>query len=815
MPRGPSIHRVHKVLKRLKGRQNPHLDQLRTRVRKSPTSPGIYRWLDAKGNVLYVGKAKHLRKRLSWYVTPRPGAFVGPWRDSFLQQIADFDVTITNTELEALILETNLIKEMKPKYNVLMKDDKNYLYVKVTVQDQFPRIEAARKVEEDGAKYFGPTTSGYEVRQMLRLLRRLYPFRTCKMGIEVANPLPLSSEGHSPKHTKIPLEVTCTHKDRPTPCLDFHIEQCSAPCIGTKTPEEYFKESIEDVLVFLKGDREPARQLLKERMMQAAADRKFELAAEYRNHLQDLEKMQERQIISDPSGENSDIVGVAVLSMRAHVVVLQRRNGKIVGETHFALAGQAEDPVDVLEQFLPQYYDDGEIPDAILLPAAIPSRATIAQWLSHKKGKKAKILIPERGKKSQLLQMAEKNALEKAKLHEIKWESEERNTEEALQTLQTLLHLPELPSRIEGYDISHLGGTETVGSMVVMKDGKAQNDHYRSFTIRSMQRGTVDDYAALKEVLKRRLRYLVEDFEAEEKAWKENGIEVGKARKADQEEIEKIHAAYQEAMSSKNIQYRDYMVARCENEIVGFGRLYKHTEKLIEMKSIWIAEPFRGQKLGQFIARKILRTVKKGKVYVTADPSLEAYYGELGFRYVLKAPPLLQQSIEEAIRAHHDPENLRTMVLVYNASQQKEDPSLTARPDLLVIDGGKGQLSAVMDVIRGYQLEIPVIGLAKREEEVFLPDQGQPVAFDEESPAKFLLMRLRDEAHRFANRHREKRGKSHAIRSKLDDIPGIGPETRSALLRKFTTISAIRSASDTELLEIVTENQLQALRLRL
>jgi excinuclease ABC subunit C len=827
---GQSIHRVHKVLKHLKGRVSPQLETLRKRIRASSEGPGIYRWLDKNGKVMYVGKAKNLKKRLAWYVNPRPGAFVGPWRQSFLEQIHDFDVTVTNTELEALILETNLIKELRPKYNVLMKDDKNYLYYRITLQDTYPRVDTVRKVVNDGSKYFGPTLSGYEVHRTLQLLRRLYPFRTCKMGIEVAHPLPLGdSEAVSDKRlgasnneeanrvplianhsSTIPLDVICTHKDRMTPCLDYHIEQCSAPCIGLKSPEEYFKESIEGVLTFLKGDREPARKLLLERMAIAAKEKKFEQAAKFRDLLGSMDAMQEKQVISDPSGENSDIVGVAVLSGRAHTIVLQCRNGKLIGESHFELAGQAEDIAEVLEQFLPQFYDDGiDLPDALVIPVDFPGRKTLSQWLEVKRGKKVKVTIPERGKKSQLLQLAEKNAMEKARQLEVRWESEKANTQAALEGLQKHLELPSLPHRIEGYDISHLGGTETVGSMVVMCDGKAANDHYRSFIIRSVAAGDIDDYRSLQEVLRRRLRYIQENVSAEEKKWKEEGVSFGKIRKKEHEVITEIMKKYPEELWERPIADCDFFVARMREEVIGFTYKHTYSEKMQEICGVWAAEAYKGTRLSLFLLRKILRTIKKGKAYIVVKAIHESAYSEAGFRYVIQPPPQLQERLETILKEKPEEEYIAMM---FEAFQNKMDPSLSSRPDLLVIDGGKGQLSSVVDVLKEYDLKIPVIGLAKREEEVFVPIKKTPVVFPKDSQSKFLLMRLRDEAHRFANRLREVKGKKKAVHSILDEVPGIGEETKKKLMNAFGTISSIKAASDAELLEILSETQLEAMR---
>ncbi len=726
---------------------NPRLEQLRKRVASSPTDPGIYRWLDAEGKVLYVGKAKNLRKRLSSYVAPAKKAS-GPWQTSFLEQIADLDVTVTSSELEALMLETNLIKQLRPKYNVLMKDDKNYLFVRITVQDPFPRVETVRKLLRDGAKYFGPYLSSEELRQTLDLLNETLRYRACSHSIDVMN------RGSD--------EAIAALK----PCLEFQIGKCNGLCAGALTAAEYCLR-IEHVMDFLKGNRDEAKTMLKDQMQVAAAARKFELAAKLRNYLQLLEKKPEQQLVSDTTGENSDILGVAVLSNRAHVVILHQRNGRLLGESHFSLSGQADSVSSVLEQFLPQYYDDGrEIPDSVLIPEAPSDGGKIIEHLLRERRQRAvKVIAPERGRKSRLLQLAERNAREKAKQMELKWEAEERNTASALEGLQEILKLPALPKRIEGYDISHLGGTETVGSMVVAKNGKAASDQYRSFTIRTMKAGEIDDYKAIKEVLTRRLRRLTEDVKAEEKMLNAEGVTVGKALKKEQAAIEKIHAENTDQMEANDIRYRDYLVARHESEIIGFGRLFMHPKNLMELKSVWVAEPYRGQKLGQFIAQKLLRSVKKGKVYVTIDERLEEYYANLGFRYVLEGPQILEERLNRYAQSG-DP---RGIVMLWEAHQNKPDPSLTAHPDLIVIDGGKGQLSTAVDVLKSFNLHpsIPIIGLAKREEEIFIPGSPDPIPFPNESPAKFLLMRLRDEAHRFSNRHRETRHKN-AIKKQVE-----------------------------------------------
>ncbi|HVW66290.1 MAG TPA: GNAT family N-acetyltransferase [Candidatus Peribacteraceae bacterium] len=794
-------------------------DNLRKRISRAPTDPGVYRWKDKSGEIIYVGKAKNLRNRLRSYVLENAAKGQGPWKQSMYEQIVDFDVTITNTELEALILETNLIKEIRPKYNVLMKDDKNYVYVRITVNDPYPAVDVVRKMEfasdnlrsgpserpagragkTGGVRYFGPFLSRYETEKTLDMLHDFVGFRACRDSIDAMNRWMKDQEAPHP-----------TESGKLRPCLDFQIHQCNGLCAGDLSVEEY-RRRIDQVIEFFKGDYDPVINAGKERMMQLAADKKFERAGEIRDTLQMIEHMKERQLISDTSGDDTDVVGVAVLSGKAHVEILQKRLGKLTGEHHLSLMGKAESVADVLEQFLPQYYEGvADIPETVLVSEDFSDRETLETFLTDQHGKKVRVIVPERGKKSKLLELAEKNAQQKAMQAEASWEAEERNIQNALDELASNLDLATLPKRIEGYDISHTGGTETVGSMVVFVNGKPKNDQYRSFTIHSMQRGAIDDYRALKEVLARRLRHAAGGLKMEEKKWEENGITIGKARKNEQTIIEGIIERHPTELSQQPIDYHEFWVARCESDIIGMGCLHKHATGLLELKSIWINEEHRGGRLGQFLSRFILKSVKKGKVYVMIDPQLEQYYASVGFRHVLKAPPVLIEEMQSEKKKN--PSIPDGIVLVYDTTQHKTDGSLATFPDLLVIDGGKGQLNAVHEVLQSFGLSIPVIGLAKREEEVFVPGKKDPVIFRTDSPAKFMLMRLRDEAHRFANRHRKKRAAKHAVQSQLDHVPGIGPDTKQELLKTFGSVDVIRRQDDAALKNILNEEQIHALR---
>ncbi len=780
------------------GTENSHLPTLRRRIARASTGPGVYRWKDQEGTVLYVGKAKNLRNRLRSYVAPDAGKDQGPWKQSLFRQIADFDVTVVNSELEALVLETNLIKQLRPKYNVLMKDDKNYVYVEVTLQDAYPRVAVVRRMADPKAKYFGPYLSAYHTRQSLDMLHLLFPFFACKPSLDALN----RAEGDS--------EVVY-NTGKLKPCLDYQIGRCCGLCAGAVSREEYRKR-IDAVLAFFRGNYDPVIRRAKEQMMEAAAERRFERAKDLRDMLQSVEELKGKQIVSDTSGENADVIGMALLSGKVQVVLMRKREGKLIDEESFTLMGRAESVPEVLEQFLPQFYENlADLPEIILVAEEFSGRETVEQFLSERHGRKVSVRIPERGAKSHLLQLAERNAQEKAKQFEASWEAEERNLEEALSELARTLDLSAPPKRIEGYDISHTGGTETVGSMVVFIDGKPKNDQYRSFTIRSMQRGAVDDYRALQEVLTRRLRHLVGGLAFEEAQWKEGGITVGKARKADAETIRAIVERHADVLSDRDLDYQTFIVARHEEDIIGFARLREHSGKLLELSSVWVDEPFRGNHLASFLIRKLLQSVKKGKVYVHAIPEgIERYYETMGFRHLLKTPAVFQERWERYRQEH--PDAMERPVLVYDAQQHKPDASLSTVPDLLVIDGGKGQLSAVVDVLRRFDLSIPVIGLAKREEEVFVPGRSTSILFPRDSQGKFLLMRLRDEAHRFANRHRRTRASKTLTASALDRVPSIGPLTRRKLLKEFGSVDAIRRAPDAALKQVLSEEQIRGMR---
>lgn len=736
-----------------------------------------------------------------------------------MKQATDFDITVTNSELEALVLETNLIKESKPKYNVLMKDDKNYVYLKITTQDACPAVDVVRRLEEDGATYFGPYLSGYELKKTLEMLHGVVGYRACVDSVKQYNKENGSGTGTgtgtsqaSPTRTRTRArkidETTTSASDG---CLEYQIGQCNGLCCGKISVDEY-KDRIATLVQFYKGDTSGVMKRAQEQMTEAAANKQFERAAQLRDALKYMEKIAATQIVSDTSGEDSDFIGLVLEGDRIQVVVLRERGGKVIDELSRSVKGETEDASSAMGEFIPQFYlSVPDIPDRIVIGEELEGSDILEQWLRDRKGKKVEIRVPERGKKNKLLELAAANAREKIKQQEAKWEAAARNIDDALEGLKDALKLADIPKRIEGYDISHLGGTETVGSMVVTVNGKPANKEYRSFTIKTLKEGEIDDYRALAEVLRRRLRHLQGDAKQRIAQWHERGIEIGKARKADQIHIEEIVKSNVGVLSDDHIEYSQYVVAKREGDIVGLARLFENSGKIYEIKSVWVHEDLRGQKLGHTLIALLLSRHKE-KVYVTFDPQyqLEEYYSAIGFRHVREPPKLLQEKSLAFCKQH--PESQPGIFMVYNPADNKPDSSLRSKPDLLVIDGGKGQLSAVVDVLIELELQIPVIGLAKREEEVFVPGSSVSILLPKDSQSSFLLQRLRNEAHRFSNDHSKKRLAHKTIASALDEVPGIGEKTKRELLMQFGSVKGVREASDEELLTVVNIAQLESIR---
>ncbi len=590
-----------------------------------PTKPGVYLHKDAEGNILYIGKAINLRSRVRSYFRANVDSIK---TQRLRRQIADVEIITTDTELEALLLEMNLIKQHRPQFNVRLKDDKRYPYIKVHWADPFPKVTVTRRMVRDGSRYFGPYTSAWAVQQTLDLLRKVFPYLTCDRVI--------------------------TGQDERA-CLYYDIKLCSAPCIGAVNQEQY-RGTIRQLMDFLDGKTDYIVKGIESRMEQAAADLNFEKAAEYRDQLRAVERVTARQKVIGASDADQDVIAFARDDGDACVQIFFIRHGKLIGREYFLLDNtEGESDQEVLQEFMTQFYDDAAyVPKEVLLPNEIEEANVIEEWLRRKRNTKVTIQVPRRGVKRDLVKMAAENAQDTLATIRQQWAADRSKHVQAITELQEALKLPAPPARIECYDISHTQGTQTVGSMVVFVQGAPMKSDYRRFNVQTVGN---DDYGAMREVLTRRFQ-----------------------------------------------RYKDSLA------------------------------------------------------------------GEL-----------------------HDPSQIKP--------RSEKQTAWAILPDLLLIDGGKGQLAVGLEVLREFGLEgeVPVAALAKQEEEIHLPDQIRPVFLSRRSEALYLVQRVRDEAHRFANEgHRIRRAKV-GVASILDSVPGVGPRRRQVLLKRFGSLEALRDASIEEI----------------
>ena len=594
--------------------------ELEFKIANLPDSPGCY-LMKSEGGIIYVGKAVNLKNRVSQYFhysaqhTPKVRAMV--------EKIDDFDIILVDSEMEAFALECNLIKLHMPHYNILLKDDKAYPYIRVNLAEDFPLVDLARRQERDGAKYFGPYQGSTVVREVLDVVRMVFPIRVCRHAI---NP------------------------DKPRrPCVHHQVGQCPAPCAGLISKEDY-RRTIDGVIDFLNGKYAPVLAELKERMAEASKEMNYERAALYRDRIRAVEAVMQKQKAISTAQADQDIIAVLPHEADAMVQLMFVRSGRMIGSERFTLEGAGdEDPGEILTQFMLQYYGP-EItpPREILLSHTPPEHDVIEQLLTEQHGARTYILTPRRGEKLKLVGMAVKNLKDEAKKLDRKNASSHARTIGALETLQALLNLPTLPRRIEGYDISNTQGALSVASEVVMVDGVSANKEYRRYRIKTVE--GANDFASMYEVITRRLSHGLDEL-AERK---EQGL---------------------------------------------------------------------------------------------------------------------------------DPQGGKFSWL----------------PDLILVDGGRGQLAAAQEAMQAQGLNIPMIGLAKRIEEIVLPGEEESLLLDRHSPALHVLQRVRDESHRFAIiHHRTLRGKA-SIASRLDGIPGVGDKRKKAILKHFRTVEALKAATAEEI----------------
>lgn len=447
-------------------------------LKKLPGKPGVYLMHDENDAIIYVGKAISLKNRVRQYFQSSRNK--GPKIEQMVTHISRFEYIVTDSELEALVLECNLIKEHRPKYNTMLMDDKTYPFIKVTVDEPYPRVMMARRVGKDKAKYFGPYTSSGAVRDTIELIRKLYQIRDCSR--------------------KLPKDQG---KDRP--CLNYHIHQCKAPCQGYISSEEY-RENVGQVLHFLNGDYDLLLKELEEKMYDASGKMEFEKAAEYRDLLSSVKKIAQKQKITDTNGSDRDILALAVDGDDGVVQVFFIRGGRLIGRDHFYLTGvHGEEKKSILSNFVKQFYGGTPyLPTELMLPEEIEDLELLEEWLSEKKGRKVKILVPKKGSKEKLVELAEKNAFMVLHTDKERLKREEGRTIGAVKDLEQLLGLSGIV-RMEAYDISNISGYDSVGSMVVYEKGKPKKNDYRKFKIKGVK--GADDYASLREVLTRRFTH--------------------------------------------------------------------------------------------------------------------------------------------------------------------------------------------------------------------------------------------------------------------------------------------------------------------
>jgi len=458
-------------------------DQLKHKLANLPTGPGVYLHKDAKKKVLYVGKAKNLRNRVRSYF--QSGAQLEPKIRLMVAKVVDLDIIVTTSEVEALLIESNFIKQYRPPYNVVLRDDKQYLFAKVALGETWPRVLTTRNTADQTARYFGPYTSAGNLRANLKTLRRVFQYCTC------------SEPDHGADSGK-------------RPCLYSHIGLCSAPKYGKISQGDY-REMIDDLMQFLDGKTEKVTTQLTSEMKDAAANHRYERAADLRDKLQFLSTMATTQQAVDIRGQNRDVIALARDESQAVVILLTVRDGKVVARKEFTFWGSGESTdEELIDSFLGQYYKVAtNLPEEVLIPLEVHNASLVAEYLTGQRGRKVVVAYPQRGVRRRLVKLAQENATEYLRQLRLQWMQDAELTDQALEQLLEALKLPKVPGRIECFDISTLSGTSTVGSMVVFRDGKADKAHYRRFQIKHVQ--GIDDFAAMQEVLRRRFRRLAAD----------------------------------------------------------------------------------------------------------------------------------------------------------------------------------------------------------------------------------------------------------------------------------------------------------------
>jgi excinuclease ABC subunit C len=669
-------------------------EQLQAVLGSLPHRPGIYLHKDADGHVLYVGKAADLHQRVrQYFVDP---ADLSPKNRALVAKIADIEFIVVDSEVEALILENEYIKRHQPRYNVLLRDDKNYPYIKVSLAEDFPRVYRVRSFKQDGNRYFGPYTSSAAVDATLDLMDKLFPYRTCRYDASSWAP-PRGQEDNLPSGWK--------QKLLPRPCTQYFIHRCNAPCVSNVSREEY-DAVIRQAVLFLEGKHDAVLADLKEHMRQAAENLEFERAAALRDRVKAVEQVLEKQKIINTTGQaDQDVIALAATDDETCAQVFFFRGGKLAGREYFILRGTAETPPgEVMAAFIAQFYAQApSMPSELIVQHELQDAEALRQWLRQKHGGAVTITVPQRGDKVRLVAMVAQNASEVLEQQRIKWLSDSQKTALALDELRDALRLPDAPQRIECYDISNIQGTSAVGSMIVFEGGRPKTSDYRRFRIKTIV--GQDDVGSLQEVLRRRFK------------------------------------------------------------------------------------------------RAAVRPAALARDALAAAEVLE----EMGGEPDLASRP---EAGEDAVRPSA-------------GEADGAGESWVRMPDLVMIDGGRPQLNAALAALDELGMAVPVVGIAKEDhgsisthEEIYLPLQPQPVVLPRGSQALYLLQRVRDEAHRFALTYHRQVRSTKTFKSVLDEIPGVGPKRKKALIRRFGSARAIAAAPLEELTAVEGINRELAERIK-
>ena len=773
---------------------------------KIPRNPGCYLFFDAKDILLYIGKAKNLQSRVSSYFQKTAKS---QRKEIMVRKIAKIETRIVNSEMEALILENNLIKEFMPRFNVLLRDDKNFLYLRVTKED-FPRIEVTRRIVRDGSFYVGPKTSAKKFRETVKFCQKVFQVRTCRVGIKsVDSPLRKGARGIS----KSNVEITSNPERLKLPCMDYHLKRCSGPCDGLISREKY-GEQVSLMKKFLRGDTKEVIKGLTDKMMFFAAEKKFEAAGKIRDLIKSIEISTEKQRVQFSDQISRDFVNFYRDKNNVYFVRLSFRQGRFIDQNEVKFkAGEFLEDSEVWEKVLLQFYEKvDENPAKILLPIEPENKEQLEEVL------KVSIIVPQKGDNMRVLEMAQKSAKNFAGKSRIDAMAQEEIFAQALPRLAEKLGLKNPPRRMECYDISHLSGTHTVASQVVFIDGKPKNSEYRRFKIKTLKSGEIDDFAAMREVLERRFRGISEKKPAKTSAkiklislkTKKQWAMFHEICKKEIFEIYHPDIDYNEDHKDFKKEKNHFFLLELDKKIIGILRFDEKGKTRLILRTFALTKKFQRQGFGSQILKNLESHAQengKSSIVLNANLSASGFYEKSDFsRNFWKGDSKFEDRIPMGKKV------------------SKPKPEIPRNPDLIVIDGGKGQLSAVLNVLKNMpniplDIETQVVALAKREEEVFrgkFAGNGE-IIFEElnidiNSAESKLLQRIRDEAHRFAISFNRSLREKSAKKSRLDTIRGIGPKTKKELLLKFSSPSGIRNASDKELLEVLNAKQLENLR---